>query len=247
MMIHGTIRSNTLLVIKREDMIRLDEDLSANCERVFYIGTTIYGVDIVFSSLDELMQFEELKDYRLRALRIAGFNEKTRVLHITLGWLNEMQSGSRYPNVLICQYSVSSTEGEKALKMSIDGFIKEAKADRSMLGKYLPAIILCLFFMISAAVVYVLFSKWDIGHMKLWEFCGLMLLLYAALFFLVNAAMWAATHLTQYLFPPITFAWGIGETDYMRRKDLRGQIFWCVLVCSLISLVTGIALKWLLG
>ena len=242
MMIHGTIRSNALLVIKREDMIRLDDNLSSNCERIFYIGTTIYGADIVFLSLDELMQFEELKDYRLRALRIAGFSGKTRVLHITLGWLNEMQSGSRYPNVLICQYSVSSTKDEKALKMSIDYFVKEAKADRPMLGKYLPAIILCLFFIICAAGVYLLFSRWDIGHMRLWEFCGLMLLLYAALFFLVNAVMRAATRLTQYLFPPITFAWGIGEADYTRRKNLRGQLFW-VLVGGFISLVIGIVLK----
>ena len=111
-----------------------------------------------------------------------------------------------------------------------------------MLGKYLPAIILCLFFIICAAGVYLLFSRWDIGHMRLWEFCGLMLLLYAALFFLVNAVMRAATRLTQYLFPPITFAWGIGEADYTRRKNLRGQLFW-VLVGGFISLVIGIVLK----
>lgn len=244
MKIHGTLKYNIPLVITREDMMKLDENLLSNhCDRILYIGSTIYGSDIIFSSLDELLQLEKVKDNCFRTLRIIGFSGKTRVLHITLGWLNEIRSGLRYPDVLVCKYNLSSANDERELKMSMNDFIVKTKVEYPRLEKYMRPIITFLLFLISLVGMYFLFSQWNIENMILWKFCGLLLLLYVLLYFLVNVVIWAISRFIEYLFPPIAFTWGIGEDYYTQRKDLRRQIFWTVLVGGLISLVIGIILN----
>lgn len=240
MIIHGTIKYNTPLVIKREDIYELNSNLSSShYDRILYIGTTIHETDVLFSALDELLAFRHLEDDRLCALRIIGFSGRKRALHITLGWLAERRSELRYPDVLICEYDCLTGEDELWVKNSLESFQKSTKVKHPKWERHAQLALTLFACFLSAFIVYIFFSHWNIHGVGLRGFFGLFLLLYA----LVSLLIWGISHIVEELFPPVVFAWGEEEAHHGRRVKLRDNLLFGVVISlgmSIFSVVLSI-------
>lgn len=228
MAIRGTFTYNFPLVLREKEIRILVNSLSRqHCEYVTYVGTTINGTVITFSSVDHLLAYENPDKNRLGSVTIQGFRGRKKNLRIFFDGMHGIGTATKYPNVFICEYEAASEDEEASLDGIIKHFLSEVKAPYRCQGKYGQALlqaaftILTLFFFVYHPP-FRLYPE----NMGLTEFVLPLTLLYGFIWGFLRFTQWGV----EKLFPPIVFLWGEEEKRHEQRKNYIPNI-----VLSLLS------------
>lgn len=217
MAIRGTFTYNFPLVLKEKHIRSLVTSLSKqHCEYITYVGTTINGSEITFSSVDRLLTYENSDTPRLGSLTIQGFRDKKAAVRIFFDGIHGIGTAIKYPKVFICEYEVASEDEEELLDGVIKHFLDQAKAPYWFQGKY-GQVMLQATFTILALFLFIYRPPFHL-HSESMGFMGFLLLLallYGFVLGFLRLEQWGV----EKLFPPIVFLWGEEEKRYEKRKN----------------------------
>lgn len=217
MAIRGTFTYNFPLVLKGKHIRSLVNNLSKqHCEYVTYVGTTINGTEITFSSMDSLLTYENSDTSRLGSLTIQGFRNKKNTVRIFFDGIHGIGTAIKYPKVFICEYEVASEDEKELLDGVIKHFWDQTKAPYWLQGKYGQAMLQATF-TILALFLFIYRPPFRL-HSRSMGFMGFFLLL-ALLYGFVLGFLRLGQLGVEKLFPPIVFLWGEEEKRYEKRKN----------------------------
>ena len=113
MKITETFKFSKHIFLDKERMLQLQEMLKKYCERLSIQASTINHVDIEFDSFDELLQYENFREGRIKELQLSGSSrvswDKTFSLTfyaghpgsnslVCVGYFNEKHKGTLFFN-----------------------------------------------------------------------------------------------------------------------------------------------------
>lgn len=217
MAIRGTFTYNSPLVLKGKNIRSLVNSLSPqHCEYVTYVGTTINGTEITFSSVDHLLTYENSDTTRLGSLTIQGFRDRKNTIRIFFDGIHGIGTAIKYPKVFICEFEAASEDEEEHLDGAIKHFLDKAKAPYWRQGKYGQAMLQATFTILSL-FLFVYRPPFRL-HFESMGFMGFFLLLVLLYGFVLGFLRLGQLGVEK-LFPPVVFLWREEEKRYEKRKN----------------------------
>lgn len=236
MLISGKMKYKKAVILTEDKMHELETLLHKYCDSISYKAETINDSEIAFSSLDELLQYDNfesrsLKTLQISAIGVSGYHVR---LYFEVDCLFLGITG--YDETFHCYYEVSTVDGETTLREEINTFLRKITAEYWLLAKFRVSSLLVFFCYI--AIIYLLSHKistnsnTDIGFSLMWEIIGIVLGI--ILIFLVRLV---DQHFLQRCFPPIAFVWGEGKTQFEKNQKLRANLFWGLIMAVIAGII----------
>ena len=231
MTLDGRFEYKRALVLTPERIKELETIFRKYCERVFYEATTVAETDISFVSVDELLNYDNFQNRKLKSLTVTGRNGIDRIVTCTFVPDN-IKIFVGYGETCICRYTVSTVDAETTLKADILTFLKKVTASFWLIGKFR------LFGLLGCVSLYIFPSLLLFGRVSdaEWSFSRFILSLLLG-YGLVAIIRLVDRCVLEKLFPSIVFLWG-EETEYYEKCDrMRKNIYWCVIVAIVVGIV----------
>lgn len=231
MTLDGRFEYKRALVLTPERIKELETICKKYCERVLYEATTVAETDISFASVDELLNYDNFQNRKLKSLTVTGRSGIERIITCTFSPDN-INIFVGYGETCICRYTVSTVDTEITLKADILTFLKKSTASFWMIGK------VRLFGLLGCVSLYIFPSLLFWGRVSDLESSFSRIILSLLLGYgLVTIIRLVDRCVLEKLFPPIVFLWG-EETEYYEECDrMRKNIFWCVIVAIVVGIV----------
>lgn len=242
MVIEGKASCKKALILTPERMKALEKIVCKYCHNIEYKAETVNGSEISFTSLEELLDYDNFGNRRIQAINIRGDGEAVHRLYIIISsdvfCLDWIWCGS----TCYMHYEVDTIDIETNLKEDLNVFLQKATSPYWIISKFrltgLLESLICICF------IFLLLSNNGStdSQMDLFSMRGAIIVACSMIF------SWGVIHLCKFIdkyflarcFPPVVFAWGKGKSQYEKYQRLRGNLLWCVVIALGIGVIASV-------
>ena len=234
MKLEGRFTYKKALILTPERIKELEIVLLKYCENVSYEATTVTDTEISFSSIDEMLNYDNFQKRKLKEVTIVGRNGYEKIVNCFFG-VRGFPIFKGYNETCLCRYIVSDVDKETMLRNDIQIFLKKATASYWLLGKFR------LFGLLGFVSLYLFLLLLLFGENINAKLMTIPLFFVSLLigFCLVKVIQLIDCFLEK-IFPPIVYLWGEEKENYEKYDKLHHNIFWCVFIAMIVSIVCGI-------
>lgn len=235
MRLNGRFKYEKALVLTPERIRELENIFLRFSKDIFYEATTVSDTEIIFSSVDELLEYDNYYNRRIKSLTVTGkdgFDEIVSCIFEADG----LEVFLGYSKTCICRYTTSTVETEKSLKDNILEFLKKSTAQYWLIGKI--RIFGIMTFVSGIALGYIGFAGVHSNsetNVPVIVFLGTIIIVCA----LLSLIILIDRHGLKKVFPAVTFAWGEEARNYEKSERTRHNLFWAVLVAIIVGIVAA--------
>ena len=129
MVINGKMKYKKAVILTEEKMRDLETLIQKYCDRIYYEAITICDSKISFSSLDELLQYDNFESRSIKTLYISASGRIAQSLRlyfetdfISFGFIG-------YGETFHCCYEVETVGIETNIREEINTFLKKSRQD----------------------------------------------------------------------------------------------------------------------
>ena len=204
------------IIIDKQGFNELVSILQDYCDYVNYYIVTKNDDKIEFDNKEELLEYDNYKDGRIKNLELLGYKKREKNFCLNM-------YGKRHtPPYIECDYSFRDIDQETC-------FVKRLKIffNKNVEGYcfHLTLSILIAIILVISSIYYLCIKYVSTSTEIMW----------AAAFWVIFIYYLIENKLLKYFFPPITFAWGEEIKRYKKRSELKKNIFWCVIVALFVT------------
>lgn len=216
------------LVINKEHLNLINNLVLEYCELVEYEAITLDGSHITFDGFEELVNYENYGEDKIKKLYIRGHNnyKSQSVNNISVQFPPRL-TGIDSKAVMQSTYSLDTKDDEILFKKKMLDIMAKCRDgnDTFQKGRILSYVLLSLIDLMSFIAIC---KNCTVGTALFW------LIILAGISALANKIFY---RIWTSLFPPIVFSWGSEDKEESRRCQLRSNIIWGILMASIVSLV----------
>lgn len=223
------------IVLDAKRMADLDAIMHKYSDRVSYSITTKGKTRIDFDSFDELMSYSNFDKERISQLMIEG---KTWNNRFTVDIDVELMPNPVFNRSVKCSYRFEDVEKAKLFEIDlVDLLNRTVENYHSRIGFRL-CLTVALFAIYAISCILIFKSVLSSNVQSILIGC-----MAAALIF---PGLSGIRQLTNAVFPRVIFAWGEEAKQYDKNAKLRSNLFWGVLVATIVAIGTGFLLSFIL-
>lgn len=227
-----------IVVLNTVRLNELNMLLLKHCSNIVYKARTKNDAEILFDSFDELIAFSNFGEDKITSLNLkcSKTNDNNFMIVIDFSPKSPFET-----DTVRCIYCFSNTDEESIFIADFEKFLSKVTTYHSKYmicewGSFIFFIIIGLypiFISINGAPLYqTVRGKYPlIISVIFFEAAA------TAVYYLCSKLMW------KKLYPRVIYAWGEEKERYSKLEGLRSNLFWGVLVATLISIIVGLALK----
>ena len=228
--ISGKWHYSKALILDEDRMQELNKLILEFYERAEYSATSFKGSEIQFTSIEELLSYDNYEKQRIKELTIFGYNGYKHCI-----FFNIKISDSEFLNyyrTVNCTYTLDSVDKETLLLSKIEKFFSKATARYWLLGKF------SLYGIIAIPSMLTSFCKYLVGEKVSLEVpLQMLLIIIIGCIGFLFCIRWFDKHFLLNLFPPVSFLWGEELVRNEKWVKLRSNVFWGIIMAILIGLV----------
>ena len=227
-----------IIVLTIQRLKELETLLLKHCDSIEYKAITKDDAEILFDSFDELISFSNFGDDKIKSLSL-----KCRVKN-DYKFMSNIDFSPKYPfssDTVRCMYCFSDIDKESV-------FIADLKKFLDRISIYHTKYTICewasfaFFLVLGLYPIFIPFNGNAYYQTARGVFPVIMGILLSeaisiGLYYLCSKLIW------KKLFPRAIYAWGEETESYSRLEKLRSNLFWGVLIATVISVVVGLILK----
>lgn len=219
------------IILDTDRMTELNAIICKYSGKVSYKITTIEKAQIEFDTFEQLMAYSNFSKERITELSIIGQIWDDRfIVYIDI----RIQSESTFNRCVKCSYQFADIEKAKLFEIDLVNLLnRSVESYGSRIGFRL-----ILTFALFAACV---FSCIFLFRSKLHPYIQSIILF--VLGAMLSPGYFLIKKLTDKVFPRVTFVWGEEAKRYNKYSKIKTNLFWCVLVATIIAIGTGILLS----
>lgn len=233
MTLKGRFEYEKALVLTPERIRELEKIFLEYCKNISYKATTVTDTEIIFSSVDELLDYDNYYSRRIKSLTVTGKDGLDEIVSCIFG-ADGLEVFSGYSKTCICKYTTSTVEMEKSLRDRILEFLKKSTAQYWLIGKIRIFGILTFASGIALGYIWLGGTHSDSEiNIPVSIFLGTIIIACA----LLSLVRLIDRHGLKKIFPAVAFAWGEEAKSYERFERIRHNLFWAVIV----AIIVGIA------
>lgn len=231
MILEGRFEYKKALILTPERIKELETILLKYCKRISYEATTVAETEITFASVDELLSYDNFQNRRIKSLTMIGQNQFDRVFTCIFE-ARGLKILFGYDGTFVCRYTVSNVDTETTFKKDVLVFLKKTTAQFWILGKLRLFGLLCMLCWFSA--VYLIgYNNSNAGEKTvLGAFLACILGVSV-----VGTSIIIDQCFLKNLFPPLSFVWGEEKIRFSKYEQLRKNIFWGVIIATIVGIV----------
>lgn len=212
------------LFITPERINELEELLNRYCEVIKYDAKTNSGTTLSFESREELLEYDNFKNGKIVSLDISC-RSKDYSTAIEIGFAPSLS----WKNISAkCNYKFTDNDSERLFVDAWTTFLKKAT-------EYQKSYVLCqittLVFGLSLGV-YLLIRYFNTPF----KMVSYMPLMFYLMYLFIRSPLKDNTIWSR-VFPPVVFSWGEEAKKYSNYIRVRSNLFWVVVVPTVISIV----------
>lgn len=235
MEISGSWSYRRALVLSVERMRELNSILLSFCERIEFTATTKKNQDIQFTTLDEMLSFDNFKERRLQEIEMTGYKGYHRIFNIKIKDTNGIIL--HYYKTVECFYHLDTFDDETLFLSKIKYVLKKSTPNYWLLGKFSLYGTVWIASVISTVINCLTKNMPNLKINLLVVFC---IVIICALLLII----WVFDHKFYYnIFPAVSFLWEEEIARYDKWIKLRSNIFWGVLVSLIVGLFGAMIIK----
>ena len=212
------------LVISLNRINELENIIRKYCNEIRYKATTENGSSLIFKDTTELQEYDNFKNGKIVHLNIMCRSEDFLTsIEIDLAPKYHTKKETAY-----CKYTFTNYDQERLFVGAWDEFLKKSTEYQTSY----QICLVCSYVLMSAFCVFlpIRFSNTKYGVLTLVPIIFLLLLIYST-FLLKSDTIW------DKVFPPAVFPWGEEEHKYNKLISLRSNLFWAVVIPTILSIV----------
>lgn len=227
-----------IIVLTIQRLKELETLLLKHCDSIKYTAITKNDAEILFDSFDEMRSFSNFGDDKIKSLSL-----KCRVKN-DYNFMINIDFSPKYPfysDTVRCMYCFSDIDKESIFISDFEKFLDKIAVFHT---KYM----ICEW---ASFIFFVVLGFYPIiipfnGTAYYQTVRGAYPLIGGILLFEVIAMVLyklCSNYIWKKLFPRAIYAWGEESENYTKLEKLRSNLFWGVLVTTIISVVVGFILK----
>lgn len=235
MKIKGKIECKSAVIVNDTFLKNIDSIISKYFIKPTYSAIILSGDSIEFDSLEELLNYEN------------GLTEKIVSLNIDYGYYNSIRISSMedsYDSSILIFYITDDSDTKVLFDTEIKNEIN--KISTSKLYSFISSssisrisfIIFLIFTMISI-VSYFYGGQSSIKQLTI-LFNPLLYLAFVFAVFVYLGILFGIRDIIRKLFPSVVFYLGMEKERYNKIKDIRKNIFWCVIVAFILAVIVDV-------
>lgn len=120
MRISGKIKYNKAIILTQDKMRELEAILQKYCSVINYEAETISDSEILFSSLDELLEYDNFENRSLKSLKISASGNLARNLRLYFEVSDYSLGIIGYSKTFHCNFEVDDPSVETTIKEEIN-------------------------------------------------------------------------------------------------------------------------------
>ena len=212
------------LVLSPDRINELDATLKKHCDKVQYSATTDTETSLTFENLDELLEYDNYKNGRIKSLKITcTSSDYSTSIDIIIAPQFTLKH-----ETAICSYEFDNNDKER---LFVDAWktLMAKSAEYQVSYMISKSIIFVFLLCLSLFLTIVLLSnaQWrTIAHLPI-------VALIMSVFFRRLAPN---ISLLNRVFPPAVFPWGEERNRHLKRIAWRSNLFWAAIVPTVISI-----------
>ncbi len=212
------------LVISLDRIDELDTILRKYCHTIRYKATTANGSSLIFKDKIELQKYDNFKNGKIVHLNIMCRSED----YLTSIEIDLAPKYHLKKETARCKYTFTDYDQERLFVGAWEEFLKK-------ITEYQISYRICLicsFILVTAFCVFlpIRFINTKYGALTLFP-----IIIY--LLFEFTTIMYKSDTLWDKIFPPAVFPWGEEEHKYNKLITLRSNLFWAVVIPTIVSIV----------
>lgn len=230
-----TYKKAIVLTIQR--LQELNDIILKHSDIIEYEATTANGASIKFDSFDELKRFDNCGEDRITSLILRCYEKNSYKFNIYIDFSPQITNNSE---TVRCQYRFSDSDKESVFITDLRKLLeKSTEYDTNYkICKWISFV----FFIILG--VHPVFFKYN--GQAIYQYLGdvTFFVIVCILEFISTGFYYRVVEpALQRIFPRVFYVWGEEERNYHNQKNLRSNLFWGVIVATLINLAVGISLR----
>ena len=231
MKLEGKFDYKKALILTPNRIQELESIFLKYCTSVSYDATTVADTEISFSSFDELLNYDNFQDRKIKELTVTGRQGRDRVVSCLFGTVGFTLLWG-YDETCICRYSVLTVDIETTIRSDILTFLKKITAPAWIAGKFrFFGLLGCI--SLYAAPFLLFFGKNTVKDIDATSAIICILCSYC----LIKSLKLIDKHILAKFFPPVVFLWGEEQVQYEKYDKTRKNIFWCVIVAIIVGII----------
>ena len=231
--VHGYFYYRKAIILDKNRMYELEKLLLNYCNMIDYEAEIENKTIIKFSSITEMLSYENYGEWKIKKLIITGYQNSRLVLKISTGKPCAWGAPIGYINTVECFYKLQSIDEQKSLKEKFMVFFKKATLSYWFWGKIRTIGIVWLLFIMVLPIYFYLKDSFQSTSISSFSTFISIIVGFMLGFILGSFDYFCLGR----LMPPVVFSWGEEINNENKKKNIRTNIFWCVLV----ALVVGIS------
>lgn len=238
MLISGKMKYKKAVILTEDKMHELETLLHKYCDSISYKAETINDSEIVFSSLDELLQYDNFESRSLKTLQITASGKSTYYIRLVFEADSLFSSFTGYDETFRCYYDVDTVDAETTIRSEITTFLRKITAGYWLIAKFRFYGLLMIVCFIGATY-FLAYRSTQPSNTNI-----LLMLTFGIIGVVISFGLIAVIkaidhHFLQRCFPPIAFVWGEGKTQFEKSQKLRTNLFWGFMIAILASIIAS--------
>ncbi|BCN32087.1 hypothetical protein [Anaeromicropila herbilytica] len=234
MLIKGRIKYKNALIVNKELLQNMDRILSKYYDNICY-NTTLRNGDIIdYDSLEELVSYDNYGKRKIKNLRMYS------LANFSIDFdLNGLSIHS-YSSTVLGNYSIKNYDDSIIIENKL---LEEIKKYKQPWYCTLFSKISIVYFLIFLTFLIVLANLITLANhnstkdnMSISEYVNVTFIGTA----IILGVSYFCSRIRDALFPPLIFYWGHEIEKYNELKGIRTQIFWGVIIASMLPIVPSL-------
>lgn len=136
MLISGKMKYKKAVILTEDKMHELETLLHKYCDSISYKAETINDSEIVFSSLDELLQYDNFESRSLKSLQISASGISPYRIRLLFEADSLFSSLTGYDETFRCSYDVDTVDAETTIRAEINTFLRKITAGYWLIARF---------------------------------------------------------------------------------------------------------------
>ena len=242
MLISGKMKYKKAVILTEDKMHELETLLHKYCDSISYKAETINDSEIVFSSLDELLQYDNFESRSLKSLQISASGKSGYRIKLYFEADSLFSLFTGYDETFRCSYDVDTVDAETTIRSEITTFLRKITAGYWLIAKFrfYGLLMLVCFILGIYSLVY--------RNTQPTTYSTLLILISGIIAVIISFGLIGVIRaidrcFLQRCFPPVAFAWGEGKAQFEKSQKLRANLFWGFIVAIFASIIASLIIN----
>lgn len=234
MKINGKINYHKALFLEESALKSFDNILRCYSNDIRYSATTMSKTRIDFDNFEELVNYENYGNTKIKFLEVIAYARFERILSVYFEYYDSNARLLGYYSTFRCDYGFNSFEEEQKFKNEIQKFLKKNTPNYWLLGKiriYGLVVIPSLF------ITYYRFLNGSFNDSKGLSFMNSILVLVIAIAIMLGLSF-IDRKLLDPIFPAIVFNIGDEIKKQDKYSEIRKNILWCIIIALILGVIS---------